>query len=59
VNAADAAELVRIPGVGPVTAQNILTARAERPFTSVADLDRVRGIGPKTLDKIRPYVVVK
>ena len=59
VNAADAAELVRIPGVGPVTAQSILAARADRPFASVNDLDRVRGIGPKILEKIRPYVIVK
>ena len=59
VNAADVAELVRIPGVGPVTAQNILAARADRPFSSVNDLDRVKGIGAKTLEKIRPYVIVK
>jgi competence protein ComEA len=59
VNAADAADLVRIPGVGPVTAQNILAARAERPFSSIEDLDRVKGIGPKTLEKLRPYVIVK
>jgi competence protein ComEA len=59
INAADSAELVRIPGVGPVTAQSILAARADRPFASVDDLDRVRGIGPKTLEKIRPYVTVK
>lgn len=59
VNAAEVAELIRIPGVGPVTAQNIVKARAEKPFDSVADIDRVKGIGPKTLDKIRPYVVVK
>jgi competence protein ComEA len=59
VNAAGVEELMRIPGVGPVTAQNIVTARADRPFTSVADLDRVKGIGPKTLAKIRPFVVIK
>ena len=59
VNAADAADLVRIPGVGPVTAQNILAARADRLFSSVNDLDRVKGIGPKTLERIRQYVVVK
>jgi len=59
VNAADASELMRIPVVGPVTAQNIVKARAEKPIESVADLDRVKGIGPKTLEKIRPYVTVK
>jgi competence protein ComEA len=59
VNAAEVTELMRIPGVGPVTAQNIVKARTEKSFESVADLDRVKGIGPKTLEKIRPYVVVK
>ena len=59
VNAAGVAELTRLPGIGPVTAQNIVNARTEKPFASVADLDRVKGIGPKTLDKIRPFVVVK
>jgi competence protein ComEA len=59
VNAAGIEELMRIPGVGPVTAQNIVTARTDQPFTSVADLDRVKGIGPKTLEKIRPFVVIR
>lgn len=55
VNAASAEELQRLPGVGPVMAGAIV---AGRPFRSVAELDRVRGIGPKTLDKLRPFVVV-
>jgi competence protein ComEA len=59
VNAAPAEELQRLPGVGPVIAQNIITARTDKPFTSANDLDRVKGIGPKTLDKLRPFVVVK
>ncbi len=59
VNTATAEELQQIPSVGPVTAANILAARAERPFRSIDDLDRVRGIGPKTLEKIRPFVKVE
>jgi competence protein ComEA len=59
VNAAGAAELMRLPGVGPVMAQNIIKAREEKRFESVVDLDRVKGIGPKTLDRLRPFVVVK
>jgi competence ComEA-like helix-hairpin-helix protein len=55
VNTADAAELQRLPGVGPVTAAAIV---AGRPYRSVAELDRVRGIGPKTLEKLRPFVAV-
>jgi competence protein ComEA len=60
VNVAGVEQLMTIPGVGPVTAQNIIAARAGGPFKSVEDLDlRVKGIGPKTLEKIRPFVVVK
>lgn len=56
VNTAPVEDLQRLPGVGPVLARNIAAARAERPFRSLADLDRVKGIGPKTLEKIRPFV---
>jgi competence protein ComEA len=59
VNAATADELQRLPAVGPVTAQNIIAARTAKPFETVNDLDKVKGIGPKTLEKLRPFVVVK
>lgn len=59
VNTAPADELQRLPGVGPVMAQAIIAARTAKPFDTVNDLDRVKGIGPKTLDKLRPFVVVK
>jgi competence protein ComEA len=59
VNAATAEELQRLPGIGPVTAQAIIAAREQSPFRSVEDLDRVKRIGPKTVEKLRPFVVVK
>ncbi|MDB5306855.1 MAG: comEA [Gemmataceae bacterium] len=59
VNTSPVEDLQRLPSVGPVTAQHIAAARAERPFRSLADLDRVKGIGPKMLDKLRPFVVVE
>jgi competence ComEA-like helix-hairpin-helix protein len=47
LNAAGAAELVRLPGVGPVLAERIMAEReAGGPFTSVEDLTRVPGLGP-------------
>jgi competence protein ComEA len=58
VNHATAAELRRLPGIGPALSQRILSAREERPFNSVEDLRRVRGIGVKTLERLRPYIVV-
>lgn len=59
INRASAAELRALPRIGPVLSQRILEARAKKPFRSVDDLRRVRGIGPKTLDQLRPYVVVE
>ncbi|MBY0513889.1 MAG: helix-hairpin-helix domain-containing protein [Gemmataceae bacterium] len=55
VNTASADELQRLPGVGPATAQHIISAR---PYRTVNDLDRAKGIGKATLEKLRPFVVV-
>ncbi|MBK6916534.1 MAG: helix-hairpin-helix domain-containing protein [Deltaproteobacteria bacterium] len=50
VNTAGADELASLPGVGPAIAARIV---AGRPFVSVDALLRVRGIGPKTLARLR------
>ncbi len=55
VNHASASELERLPRVGPAMAQRIIEAR---PFTSIDDLLRVRGIGPSTLEALAPEVFV-
>jgi competence protein ComEA len=59
VNAATVEGLQRLPGIGPTIAARIVAVREEKPFASVDDLRRVGGIGAKTLDKLRPFVVVK
>lgn len=51
INAATPAELQNISGIGPVLSQRIIEAR---PFTSADDLRKVKGIGAKTYEKIRP-----
>jgi competence protein ComEA len=58
VNRASAAELQRLPGIGPKLAERILAAREKAPFKSVNDLRKVSGIGPKTLEKLRPFVTL-
>jgi competence ComEA-like helix-hairpin-helix protein len=58
LNSADEATLETLPGVGPALARRILEARKERPFRSVDDLTRVRGIGPATLRRLRGRVRV-
>lgn len=56
LNAATAAELEELPGIGPVTAQRILDARAERPFASSDDL-LVRGlVSARVYERVRDMV---
>jgi len=59
LNTAPVDALCALPGVGPKTAAAIIDDRQQRgPFTSVDDLARVKGIGPKKLERIRPFAAV-
>lgn len=59
INAASAEDLLALPGVGPATAAAIVEhRRVNGPFATVDDLDDVRGIGPATLEQLRPLVTV-
>lgn len=54
INTASAAELGLLPGIGPKLAERIIEDRARRgPFESVDALDRVKGIGPRTVERLR------
>ncbi|MEA3360092.1 MAG: ComEA family DNA-binding protein [Thermodesulfobacteriota bacterium] len=54
LNTATEKELQSIKGIGPVLTKRII---AGRPYRTVDDLLKVKGIGPKKLEKIRHYVV--
>jgi competence protein ComEA len=57
VNLAQPADLEALPGIGPVLAARIVAERNRGgPFATVDELRRVRGIGPKTLGRIRTLV---
>jgi competence protein ComEA len=59
LNHASAADLRRLPGVGPVLAGRIVESRqANGPFTSIDDLRRVTGIGASKLDRLRALITV-
>lgn len=53
VNTASQSELESLPGIGEVYAKRIIEGR---PYRSVNDLTRVKGIGRKTLDKFKDMV---
>lgn len=59
LNSASKAELTNLPRVGEKLAERIVERREELGgFRSVDDLLGVKGIGEKTLDKMRPFCVV-
>lgn len=59
VNTADETLLDTVPEVGPATAQAIIEYRTQiGSFTSVEQLIEVTGIGPATLEAMRPFVTV-
>ena len=57
INRAAWVEFATLPGVGRKLAERIVQSREQQgPFADVDDLRRVRGIGPHTLETIRPYL---
>lgn len=56
INRADSVELQRLPGIGPALAGRIVRERQRNgPFGTVDDLTRVSGIGPLTINRLRPH----
>ncbi len=57
INEADWPEWSQLPDIGETIARRIVESRdADGPFADVDELRRVRGIGPKTLERIKPYL---
>lgn len=57
INQADWPEFSVLPGIGETLARRIVESRSiDGPFADVDQLQRVSGIGPKTLETIRPYL---
>ena len=59
LNSATKEELIRINGIGEVTADAIIEYAETIGFNDVSDLLNVKGIGEKKLEKISPYVYVE
>ncbi len=55
LNTASAQDLAELPNIGPKYAESII---AGRPYKTVDDIVKVKGIGPRTLEKIRDKVTV-
>ena len=59
LNSADEAQLDLLPGIGPSLARRIVENRSRVGlFDSIDNLQRVSGIGPRTIERFRQYVVI-
>ena len=53
-------ELETIPGVGPVTAGNIISYREDNgPFQTLEDIKNVSRIGDKTFEKLKDFIKIQ
>ena len=64
-NTAPVGSLTRLTGIGLIKASDIVEYRKSykkknnsRPFNNADDLQKIRGIGPKTVEKLRNYIEI-
>lgn len=58
-NRAEPGSLETLPGIGPARAAAIVAERCRRPFSSLVDLERASGIGPRTRAALEPWLEVE
>ncbi|MFO0919990.1 MAG: helix-hairpin-helix domain-containing protein [Planctomycetaceae bacterium] len=60
INSAAWTEWAQLDGIGETLARRIVQDRDDRgPFTSIDDVSRVKGIGDKTMEKLRPHLTLR
>lgn len=59
INTAGVSELDTLPGIGPAYANAIINYRtANGPFVRIDDIVKIKGIGPKTFEKLKSRITI-
>jgi competence ComEA-like helix-hairpin-helix protein len=59
LNTAPASEFEILPGLGPKLSEAVIEYREQHGrFNSIEEIDNVRGIGPKKLEVLRPFLYI-
>ena len=59
INTASADQLELLPGIGPAIAKKIVNYREEHPFKARNNIMRIKGIGKKTFNNMKDFLVVE
>ena len=59
LNTATESQLDLLPGIGPSIAKKVLAYRASKDFGDITHLMRIKGIGRKTFNKLKPFLSVE
>ena len=60
INSANVEQLEMLPRIGTKTAQSIIEFRKQNgPFKKVEDITGVKGIGEKTLEELKNYIILE
>lgn len=58
LNKAEWTEFTILPGVGETLAKRIVDSREKQgPYRDIRDLERISGIGPRTVERLKPYLL--
>lgn len=59
INSAPLESLILLPGIGEKTARLIIEMREKEKFSKPEDLLKVKGIGFKKIERLKPYILFK